>query len=403
MEFQMKKNQKKDEAELEKIKRMRLRGELPMEEEDEDEDWDPEPINTWRYTNDGSGRFIVTSCGLFLGYYYIWAFENERPLKAIDMPKSGIWTYFDYTYSQDFLIAGMSNGSYIIWSTESEKKFLEIKMHDGHRGAIRSVKFNWKENYVLSVGKDGLLNVQNINREAIKMFAQTLMPGEDVTFINEMDGFETLETEQILKAREDESDDISDPEALSIQEQKIRTEEYWRMKKAEERKANIRNKVTLLREEFEKLTNINLAEDKWIRLQDEEFNIDPEFFQMLERELDNKSEITRKEVAWGIEYRRVSLAKLMNVFFDCLHFRKFTVKSIKNGSFVSSFRVKMNPVLEENVRRFKEMIEKEYHPQSGSDDDIQSIGSSQRDEMNVEQKSPTKLQQTTHQFQNQNK
>lgn len=138
----MKKNQKKDEAELEKIKRMRLRGELPMEEEEEDEDWDPEPIGTCRYTNDGTGRFIITSCGLYLGYYYICAFENERPLKAIDMPRSGICTFFDYSYSQDFLIAGLSNGSYIVWSTESEKKFLEIKMHDAHRGAIRSVKAN---------------------------------------------------------------------------------------------------------------------------------------------------------------------------------------------------------------------------------------------------------------------
>lgn len=44
MEFQMKKNQKRDEAEEEKRKRMRLRGELPKEEEEEEEDWDPEPI-----------------------------------------------------------------------------------------------------------------------------------------------------------------------------------------------------------------------------------------------------------------------------------------------------------------------------------------------------------------------
>ena len=122
----------------------------------------------------------------------------------------------------------------------------------------------------------------------------------------------------------------------------------------------------------------------------------------LKRISKNRSEITKKEVAWGIEYRKISLEKLMNVYFDCLHFKRFTVKSIKNGSFVSSFRVKMNQVLEENVRRFKEMIEKEYHPQSGSDDDIQSIGSSQRDDIGGEAKSPTKLQQTSHQFQNQN-
>jgi hypothetical protein len=41
MEFQMQKNQKKDEAEEEKKRRMRLRGELPPEEKEPEEDWDP--------------------------------------------------------------------------------------------------------------------------------------------------------------------------------------------------------------------------------------------------------------------------------------------------------------------------------------------------------------------------
>ena len=40
----MQKNQKKDEAEEEKKRRMRLRGELPPEENEPEEDWPPEPI-----------------------------------------------------------------------------------------------------------------------------------------------------------------------------------------------------------------------------------------------------------------------------------------------------------------------------------------------------------------------
>jgi hypothetical protein len=41
----MQKNQKKDEAEEEKKRRMRLRGELPPEDEEPEEDWDPEKIH----------------------------------------------------------------------------------------------------------------------------------------------------------------------------------------------------------------------------------------------------------------------------------------------------------------------------------------------------------------------
>lgn len=65
MEFQMKKNQKKDPEEEEKKKRMRLRGELPKEEDEPEEDWAPEPISAAVYLNDSSGRFLITSQGLF--------------------------------------------------------------------------------------------------------------------------------------------------------------------------------------------------------------------------------------------------------------------------------------------------------------------------------------------------
>jgi hypothetical protein len=63
MEFQMVKNQKKDEAEEEKKRRMRLRGELPPEEEEEEEIWEPQAIRTIMpfTTSDGQKQFIVSS------------------------------------------------------------------------------------------------------------------------------------------------------------------------------------------------------------------------------------------------------------------------------------------------------------------------------------------------------
>jgi hypothetical protein len=66
---------------------MRLRGELPKEDLDEEEDWDPESILTLNYLNDGSGKFMVSSQGLFAGYIYVCDFDSERPLKAIETSK----------------------------------------------------------------------------------------------------------------------------------------------------------------------------------------------------------------------------------------------------------------------------------------------------------------------------
>ena len=70
----MKKNQKKDEEEEEKKRRMRLRGELPKEDLEEEEDWDPEAILSINYFGDGTGKFLVSSCGLFSGFLYLCDF-----------------------------------------------------------------------------------------------------------------------------------------------------------------------------------------------------------------------------------------------------------------------------------------------------------------------------------------
>ena len=128
----MKKNQEKDEAELERLKRLRLRGELPEEDEDEDEDWDPEAIQTCCYANDGSGRFIITSRGQFAGWYYICEWDKERPVKAVEIRKGLICNFFNYSPSGEFITASCVNGSTYIWSQENENMFLEVKMHDGH-------------------------------------------------------------------------------------------------------------------------------------------------------------------------------------------------------------------------------------------------------------------------------
>lgn len=68
----------------------------------------------------------------------------------------------------------------------------------------------------------------------------------------------------------------------------------------------------------------------------------------------SKIEEAKKEVAWNIEYHTVKLNKLKSKFYDVLEFEKFTVRGIKNGNFVSTFRVhKMSEFLQKNIEMFK--------------------------------------------------
>ena len=56
----------------------------------------------------------------------------------------------------------------------------------------------------------------------------------------------------------------------------------------------------------------------------------------------------------------MKLDKLKNKFYDVLDFEKFTVKALQTQSYVTTFRVaKMSSFLEENIKQFKELLEKE--------------------------------------------
>lgn len=75
--------------------------------------------------------------------------------------------------------------------------------------------------------------------------------------------------------------DITDTSQYSILQSKLRTEEDHRLRMAELKKDGVRHKINELRKEFKKLTDVNTREDPAIRVTEEDFNIDPEYFIML--------------------------------------------------------------------------------------------------------------------------
>lgn len=148
----------------------------------------------------------------------------------------------------------------------------------------------------------------------------------------------------------------------------MRTEEDHRLKLAEAKKEGVRAKISDLRTEFHKLGKLNGVEDKVIRISDEDFNIDPEYFELLEEANLAATEETSKEVAWGEAYHRARLNKLKKKFYDNLDFEKFAVKAIRTPSYVKTFRVpKMSEFLNRNIEQFKQMMEKELTSKEAMD------------------------------------
>ena len=133
----MKKNQEKDAEEEEKKRRMRLRGggDMPKEEDEEEENWDPESITTCVYLEDGSGRVFVTSTGLYLGFYYLVDFAEERPLQSYPLAPSPC-NISKISPSGDLLVHALDTGDINIRLLEKPEKFLNFHMHDASFGKI---------------------------------------------------------------------------------------------------------------------------------------------------------------------------------------------------------------------------------------------------------------------------
>lgn len=159
----MQKNQKKDEAEEEKKRRMRLRGELPPEDEEPEEDWEPESIRTiMPYTTaDGKQQFIVSSQGQFNGFIYVCSIDEVRPLKAIEIKPDLLVSYMQHSIKSygEMITIGYTTGEIELVMNGNFDKRMLVKYHDGRKGRITSTTMTRDNNFMLTAAADGLIYV----------------------------------------------------------------------------------------------------------------------------------------------------------------------------------------------------------------------------------------------------
>lgn len=193
-------------------------------------------------------------------------------------------------------------------------------------------------------------------REAFYAANEANIPEFDAT----VDGLDETIFSVSLRGFPDLIVDIEDPSVYSIQQSKLRTEEDARLKLAEEKKQGVRRKIQDLRANFEELAKLNENQEEVIRVSNEDFNIDPDYFEMLLERNASKIEESKKEVAWNIQWHTVRLDKLKAKFYDVLDFEKYTVKAMRTGSYVTTFRVpKMSEFLNKNIEQFRQLIANE--------------------------------------------
>jgi hypothetical protein len=326
--------------------------------------------------------------------------EEERPVQALGCQQDALVSFMRLSVAPegDMVTIGYENGAIELVMDYGWDRRLANKFHDGRHGVITAAVMDKDDAYFLSAAKDGLIYCHQFDKKCAMLEAKKdLLEGvEGVNFMSKLDKerlkakkqklfweenpavFKDAEDAQLdeaalaitIKNKEPVGLDVLDPSVYSIQQHKLRTEEDHRLELAEKKKTQVRNQIKRLREWFTKTADHNGAQPAHLQAGEDDFQIDPSFFQVLFERNEHKIEETKKEVAWGIEYHTVNLNKLKNKFYDLLEFEKFTVKGISNESHVTTFRVKkMSEFLQQNIESFKQMLENEIIGKDNDDDE----------------------------------
>ncbi len=104
--------------------------------------------------------------------------------------------------------------------------------------------------------------------------------------------------------------DIENKDHYSIELEKQKSEYDKMMRKAEEKKMEVRRTIAKFRRQFKKLLEQNQDLPEHLQLERKEFEMDPGIRKELEKQTNDKIDLVRRELAWEAEKHQISLEKL---------------------------------------------------------------------------------------------
>ncbi|XP_022090775.1 cilia- and flagella-associated protein 44-like isoform X2 [Acanthaster planci] len=379
---------KEEEARQKELERKRrIRRERGLEDEDEEEDKkeeeeeeeppplyipeEPSPILYGVYSPGDPDKFWVSMGTFDAGYLYECKFRDEK--EKADMIRQGreeaineaIRTVpvndsddvpirtMQFTGDGKQVLLGMENGAIQIHPLDSEGvqqdhapdsrqadfslfgPYWSLTVHDNSYGRVTGIRTSFDGRFVFTCGADG------------NLFAFELMSQEKI------EEARALAKAKIPSAKKEDEErkvsDIESKEHYSIELEKQKSEQDKRMRKAEEKKMEVRRTIAKLRRQFKKLLEQNQELPEHLQLQRKEFEMDPGIRKELEKQTNDKIELVQRELAWEAEKHRISLEKLKERFKTELECERIVVVSIQTDHELATYRTTKLP------REFHEM------------------------------------------------
>ncbi|KAM6162750.1 cilia- and flagella-associated protein 44 [Erethizon dorsatum] len=235
-----------------------------------------------------------------------------------------------FSFNQSMMFCGMRNGAIRVYvlhpndlSLASLEHYWHFNVHDSDYGCVKRVLTSFDDRFLVTVGADSNIFIFNIISEFV------LKKGTKAKVPSPRFG---IETEPI-------PEDIDDPKAYSIENARRKREHDKLMKEVEEIKAGKREKIKALRNEFQKLLEMNKKLPKHMQFKRTDFNLDSEIRAEIDRKTVHKIQQVEKELAWEKERCELGLKKLQRRFRDSLESDIIVVHAIQSDHKISSYRL----------------------------------------------------------------
>nr|XP_024659041.1 cilia- and flagella-associated protein 44 isoform X2 [Maylandia zebra] len=352
----------KEEKKKAKEERLKDTKKLDVEQEEEKEEKEelppiyipdpPSPLCCGFYSQ--PGHFWLSMGGFDSGFLYHCKFsenQDEDPEQRQDEPFSFLPVHnaeddpicsITFSSNRQLLLCGMNSGSIRIYplqpgdhSLTSMQAYWTLSVHDNQYGHLRHIRCSHDDLFVLTAGDDG------------NIFSFSLLPPEEMQQSLQRKRAKIPSPKITLG---NETEDIEDPAAYSLEMAKQKLQNDQLQKEAELKVSEKQKNLSELQKKFKKVLNDNQNLSEHIRLKPEELQLDQRCYKQAERLKAQRVMEVRKQLAWEQERCSIALKKLQDWFRDSLGGKMVTVVAIQTSHRVSTYHLPEPAELSAQVR-----------------------------------------------------
>eukprot|EP01028_Stygiella_incarcerata_P009241 TRINITY_DN4347_c0_g1_i1.p1 TRINITY_DN4347_c0_g1~~TRINITY_DN4347_c0_g1_i1.p1 ORF type:complete len:1758 (+),score=598.58 TRINITY_DN4347_c0_g1_i1:248-5521(+) len=314
------------------------------EESEKEPEIEPEGLLFCRYLSDGSLLIsLEMPNGLFVYDGHHWESDllevaEEEPAKVLGEHMKGVCISTSLLNDPDMIVCGELDGVVCHMKLSNAEEIHGQVVHDGVEGRVTGVSSSFDACFFVSSSADGSLVIQQFHEKS---------PDSPMN-------------EQPLDDAKNTVTDIVDPNAYSIQEEKLKSEREALEAAAERKKQSIRQKIQELRERFQEAVDRNDDLPPAMHLPSHEFVLDPELKEKMEREQGEREFQLQKELAYDLERSSVALKKLKGRYYDGMAVDRIVLKGFRTAQQVSSFKTLfLSDDLKKSIDAVHDLIEQD--------------------------------------------